>query len=189
MNIKFPTLIVDNFFNDPDVIINLSNTLEFFEADKKEFWPGKRSLPLHTVNDKLFNFILSKVLSFYYDFQLESVSWENAYVAFHKMNSKIDLKDIHKDNSALLAGIIYLNKNGTIDNGTTIYNEDKNKKLILSNTYNTMLSYDANQLHGATSTIMYNNEERLSIVFFIDTLIAYRLPMERSIKYLENIRF
>jgi hypothetical protein len=189
MNIKFPTLIVDNFFDNPDTIINLSNTLEFFEADKEEFWPGRRSKPLHEINDKLFNFIISKVLSFYYDFQLENISWDNTYVGFHKINSKIDLKDIHKDNSAILAGIIYLNKNGTIDNGTTIYNEDKNKKIVLSNTYNTMLCYDANQLHGSTSTLMYDDEERLSIVFFIDTLVAYRLPMERSIKYLENNRF
>jgi hypothetical protein len=180
--IKFPTCVIDNFFKNPDEIAEYANTLTYSKAPEGEFWPGVRSQRLHEINSNLFNFIIHKVLNIFYEPELEDFKWKETYVAFHKIKSSINLTNIHKDNVALMAGVIYLNKNGSIDNGTTIYNEKKEKKLILSNTYNTMICYDANQLHGSTNTLMDNKEERLTIVFFIKNLTANSLPLDRNKK-------
>lgn len=187
--IKFPITVIENFFSYPDKIVMYANTLTYSKAPDGEFWPGTRSQRLHEVNNDLFSFIIRKVLNTFYEPDLEKFKWEETYAAFHKIKSNINLSNIHKDNVCLLAGVIYLNKNGSIDNGTTIYNEKKEKKLILSNTYNTMICYDGNQLHGATNTIMENDKERLTLVFFIRNLTVNSLPLDRNKKYNSEIEF
>lgn len=188
-DIKFPTVVIDNFFKNPDKIVEYAHSLNYSKAPKEEFWPGVRSQRLHEVNDHLFGFVIRKILNVFYEPDLENYQWEDTYAAFHKIKSNFNLSNIHKDNVCLVAGLIYLNKNGSIDNGTTIYNEKKEKKFILSNTYNTMICYDGNQLHGATNTMMKNDEERLTLVFFIRKLTVRSLPLDRDKKYNLKIEF
>jgi len=174
---NFPVTYIKTFFEEPEKILNFSKTLEYFKPKENENWKGTRSKPLHEINYKLFKFIIEKVLAIYYDYNLENVVWRNTHVSFHKINKDTVVNDIHKDTDAVLAGVIYLNKTGDLTNGTTIY-EDKKEILKIANHFNSMVCYDAKQLHGITNSFL-KEEERLVIVFFIDILEVNLTPLER----------
>ena len=54
----YPNLIVDNFFEDPDSIVDLSTNLQYSPSDDGR-WPGLRSNYLHRIYPRLFDFIIS----------------------------------------------------------------------------------------------------------------------------------
>tara|TARA_R110000764_G_scaffold138371_1_gene226181 strand:+ start:111 stop:662 length:552 start_codon:yes stop_codon:yes gene_type:complete len=172
---NFPVTYIKNFFNYPDKILKYANTVDYFPPTTSDSWKGLRSKPLNEINPDLFHHIINKVLSTYYDFNLETVSWDKTYAAFHKMNNiNITKKDIHTDEDSELAGIIYLNKNGDINNGTTIYNNEK-EIIKVANEYNSMVCYDSKFRHCASNCV----GERFNIVFFIDILQVKQLPLDR----------
>lgn len=182
----YPTVIVDSFFKNPDLIVKYSKTLEWFKPKEFDNWPGVRTQPLHLINKDLFNFIINKILSIYYDFNIQQVSYENVVVQFHKTN-KSDIKNwnkkhthIHKDKNEELAGVIYLNKNIVCEEtGTSIYNEKLKKTIKVSNNYNTLLLYDAKRFHGVTN---FSNLEILRLVIFIRKIKTNLTVLERLLK-------
>jgi len=52
----YPNLIVDNFFEDPDSIVDLSENIEYTPSSDGR-WPGFRSNYLHRIYPRLFDFI------------------------------------------------------------------------------------------------------------------------------------
>ena len=48
----YPNLIVDNFFEDPDSIVDLSKNLQYSSSDDGR-WPGIRSNYLHRIYPRL----------------------------------------------------------------------------------------------------------------------------------------
>lgn len=169
---KLHTVIDDNFFDKPDEMVKYANTIEYYETDSQN-WPGGRSLNMWELNEDLFNFITNKVLSYYFDLNIMKVSWTHSNIRFHKINpgdwhrhNKKHTR-IHKDDTHI-AGIIYLNKDvNKEETGTSFYNNDKNKIYGLNNCYNNAVFFQGNRVyHGATG--IDNEEERLTIVFFMD---------------------
>jgi hypothetical protein len=166
----YPTFILENFFQNPNDIFNYSKKLEFFKPKKNENWPGVRTKSLHLINRPLFDYIILKILSVYYDFSFHSVKYLNANIMFHK----IDLEDylnfdkkhtnIHRDIDSELAGVIYLNKKINEETGTNIFSDNKNKIIKVSNFYNTLVCYDSKKIHGVNNIL---DKERLTIVIFI----------------------
>jgi hypothetical protein len=191
----FPTIIVENFFEKPKELINFSKKLEY-EKDKVNSWPGVRSKSFHIINEKLYFFVIKKVLSYFYDYNLltlnnEEMLFDNTYVGFHKIKEK-DIKGFkdlkHRDYETHLAGLIYLNNENNIKTGTKLYSDcevvknsfiSPKEKLIIANKFNTMIAYDGNNLHGP-SGFLKNNKERLNIVFFINKIITKKFPTERA---------
>ena len=172
---NFPITYCPNFFSRPEEIIELSKTLDYHAPGKNENWKGLRSKSLHLIKPDLSSYIINKVLSLYYDFDIEQIKWDNTYTAFQKMNDEyIDHNDIHTDEDSELAGIIYLNKNSSMNNGTSVYN-DRNRIISVSNEFNSLLCYDSKFKHSATDCI----GERLNIVFFVDTLQVKKTPLDR----------
>ena len=173
---NFPITYTDNFFNHPNKILDIAKNMEFFRPDKNESWKGLRSKPIHTTHPDLFHYIIDKVFSIYYDFNLELVDWKNTHISFHKMNKEeIDSSDIHTDQDSLIAGVVYLNKDGDINNGTTIYDNYDNEILKFSNTYNSLICYDSKYRHCVTSC----DKEIINLVFFVDTLQVKQTPLDR----------
>lgn len=166
----YPTFILENFFQNPDNIFNYSKTLKFFKPKKNENWKGVRTKSFHLINRELFDYIILKILSVYYDFSFHNVKYLNAHIMFHK----IDLKDslnfdkkhayTHRDIDDELAGVIYLNKKINEETGTNIFDDNKNKIIKVSNSYNTLVCYDAKKIHGINNIL---DKERLTIVIFI----------------------
>ena len=166
----YPTFILEDFLENPDDVIEYSKSLKFFKPEKDENWPGLRTKSLHLFNEKLFNYIVLKILSVYYDFSFHKVKYFDTNVMFHKIYLKDYLNfnkkhtNIHRDNDFELAGVLYLNKKFSEKTGTTIFDDSENKIIKISNNYNTLVCYDAKKIHGVNNIL---DEERLSIVIFI----------------------
>ena len=181
--IKFPTLIVNNFFDNPNEIVNYSKTLNYQRSNRKEKnteWPGERTISINYFNDKLFKFIFLKTLSYYYS-QLELNNVKIIGKAFFCKTTKKDKflykknEEIHKDYDTKMAGVIFLNNENDFKTGTTIYDKKLNIKVKTSNLFNSMICYDSNEYHGPTNLI----KNRLTITFFIDN-INIKYPYDRS---------
>jgi wyosine [tRNA(Phe)-imidazoG37] synthetase (radical SAM superfamily) len=166
----YPTFILEDFLENPDDVIEYSKSLKFFKPEKDENWPGLRTKSLHLFNEKLFNYIVLKILSVYYDFSFHKVKYFDTNVMFHKIYLKDYLNfnkkhtNIHRDNDFELAGVLYLNKKFSEKTGTTIFDDSENEIIKISNNYNTLVCYDAKKIHGVNNIL---DEERLSIVIFI----------------------
>ena len=115
----FPTIIVDNFFEDPHKVIQLANSLDYTDSAEDNYaWPGKRSTPIHEADYSFFNDTVVKVLSTYFPFA--KVSYNDARLRFQKVSSIYEDGWVHRDDN-LITFIIYLNNTKTIDGGTSIY--------------------------------------------------------------------
>ena len=126
--IRYPIIIVDDFFEDPDAIVELANSVDYYDLDAA--WPGKRSKHLKSINERFFNYFTNKVFS---AFGLAPVGAE-IDATFQKVTpfsqDKWNTKNrgwIHQDNanSVVFGGIVYLSKNADKDTGTSIYKPKK----------------------------------------------------------------
>lgn len=123
----FPATCIDNFYSDPDAIRNFALAQEY-TSDPTGRWPGKRSKPLHILNRELFDTFCDRFFSVFFDLSETNLNWVLSS-EFHIIENLDDDKNsiknkgwIHYDDSnAVLAGIIYLNKNPDPDSGTSIF--------------------------------------------------------------------
>lgn len=123
---KYPTVVIDDFFQNPDIIRKYALSLPYEKAVDGR-WPGKRSPLLHTINEKLVYSIAKKMLSVYYDLSTE-IYWHSIQMAFQKIkpyskdkNSNLNKGWIHTDGVRTLAGVVYLTPSVEIDAGTSIF--------------------------------------------------------------------
>ena len=128
----FP-IVVDNFFEDPDAIVEYGKSLPKEISEKS---PGRRSKQLWAIDDVLHNVILQKVLSCYYDLDYVSLSWQKSDMSFHEIprfsENKEDIINkgwIHQDGSVDVptdvAGLIYLTPDIDPDSGTSLWSLKK----------------------------------------------------------------
>ena len=122
----YPITIVDDFFPDPDKIVEYCKTLEF-QPDPRGQWPGKRTQTLEVLNPDLNNYICQRILRrWYHTYQM---NWGAALTfqmvePFHDDQYHIQNHGwVHVDDDVKFGGIIYLNKNPEPDTGTSIYKE------------------------------------------------------------------
>ena len=125
--------VVDNFFSNPDKIVNLAKSLKFKQSDG--YYPGQRTEKLHIAAPDIFNQIVLKVLALYFDYNTSEVSYSDTNMYFQKVlpfdkNKKSILNEglIHQDTHYTLAGVIYLDKNQDLNAGTSIYRRAKELK-------------------------------------------------------------
>lgn len=118
----YPTIVVDNFFKDPNEIRNFALKFKFEPCDVGTF-SGIRTESLHITHTNFFKRVCSKILDCY------SIPYHNfsASMHFHLTDEKFgDSGWVHTDASNNLppglASIIYLNPdNNSIDTGTNLY--------------------------------------------------------------------
>ncbi len=114
----FPTVTcVDNFFDDPDLIVKKSKE---FKYKINKVSSGKRSNPLHETDWEFFNWVNSKIISIIYFNPGDKIHYKKF---FH--NDKVKKSDhdnwVHSDANTVLAAIIFLNKENTA--GTSIFKQ------------------------------------------------------------------
>ena len=120
---SYPLIIKDNFFSDPDAIVNIINHVDYSLSSNN--YPGVRTKSLDEINPKLYEHIFQKIFLLLHD-QLPLRF--DAKIGFHKIKpfvegDKWDKKNtgwVHRDNS-FFSGVIYLDKNPDKDAGTSIY--------------------------------------------------------------------
>ena len=59
-----PTIIYDDFFEDPDKIVEYANTLDYSENNSN--YPGIRSNLLHEINPDLYSYIAHRIIKIFY---------------------------------------------------------------------------------------------------------------------------
>ena len=130
---NFFPVIVDNFFNEPEALVDygksLPKTVNRY-ADGQLLYPGLRSKNLWEIDEILFQTIMTKILSCYFDLGYIEISWENSNMTFQEIpqysENKNDIKNrgwIHQDfpGNHQLAGLIYLTPNIEPDSGTSLF--------------------------------------------------------------------
>lgn len=116
----YPSIIIDNFFNDPDEIRDIGLSLE--KTENKNAYPGKRTKPLHLVHKEFFNWSTNKIASTVFNNQPEDFNLTfDAYQTFQfiKPNPKEGHGWIHNDNSFEFTAIVYLSKHKNC--GTSLF--------------------------------------------------------------------
>ena len=120
----FPTLVVDDFLDDPDYVCNLAKNAEYNDPGHTNH-PGVASkLKIHEIDQKLFDTILQKILGYYWD-----LNYPVNYMVdmeFQRIQSNdegiLNKGIIHVDSEmAMAAGLIYLNHDAPRDTGTSFY--------------------------------------------------------------------
>jgi hypothetical protein len=126
----YPTVCLDNFFNDPLKILEFSNSLQFYK-DEEGKWPGERSKPLHEIDPLFFNNYGLKVMSILYP-TIKNINF-NCILYFQKIsNEYINEGWVHKDDDIDFTSIVYLSKHKNC--GTSIFNSKKiNSNVIHDN--------------------------------------------------------
>lgn len=127
----FPALVIDNFFDKPDEIAAIAQTLKYSPSANNN-WPGVRSPELSKVEPKLWSCLFNKFFSLWYaDEDLEKIQYRvNAY--FQKIkpvssnsDSVLNTGWVHVDgpSDSLGAGVIYLEPTADPSCGTGLYTD------------------------------------------------------------------
>lgn len=118
-NVYFPTTVVDGFFNDPDSIRRIGLEQEY--ADNNGTYPGHRSRRnLKEINEMLYETIMLKFLDLF--FPRDQISGISGHGAFQLVSAKYGSGWVHRDNSSIASGIIYLTPNDQGESiGTSLY--------------------------------------------------------------------
>jgi hypothetical protein len=118
----WPTMCVDNFFDNPNEIIELSKKCTFKPISNA---PGTRSEPLHIIDPKFSEYLCTKMLSLYYPNDIENVRFY-AISTFQKVPANLKFDNwVHKDDNYEITALIYLNEH--TDSGTSLFNRKKLK--------------------------------------------------------------
>lgn len=102
----FPSVHVENFFENPYKIIDFAKSLPLHEEENQRY-PGVRTKALHEVNFDFFQFLCKRQLSvFYSKEEMNSVGY-NCRAHFQFVNQEENAPFVHRDD-AMLTTIVYL---------------------------------------------------------------------------------
>jgi len=183
---NFFPVSVDDFFDDPDRIVNYAKKLPK-APDPEGLWPGKRTEVLWKIDNELSAAIVLKILSSYYDLTYQTVAWDQANIFFQETpagsKTKNDVRNkgwIHSDSDwEGLAGLIYLTPDIDPDSGTSLFklkNQNYNPRGPDS------ISWPRHLLHTNKKGIT-GYEEEFDEVYFTKKYKEHETP------FIEKIRF
>lgn len=121
LNPFLPTMVFDNFYENPDLWREFALSLDFYKGDRGS-WPGLRSEFLNKLNPNLFKFFSDKMMFILKDY---------GYTEFIELQTTFQLIDetygrgwVHDDDPKFtVAGVIYLSPNAPEGSGTTLYSD------------------------------------------------------------------
>ena len=114
---RWPTICIDNFLDDPDEIVKLANSFPYAK-DSRGTWPGERSLAHH--DKELDLFLLSKILKVLFPTSnsIDEPIKFKAQASFQRIKTKEE-GWIHSDEPFEFTALLYLSKNKK--GGTSLY--------------------------------------------------------------------
>ena len=185
----YPTIVLDNFFDDPIKVIQFAKSLEYYQ-DSEGKWPGERTKELHEVDNYFFEQCGYKILSVLYP-TIKKISF-NCALLFQKISKEYKNQGwIHQDGNYDFTAIVYLSQHNEC--GTSLFNSKKifskilnteNKKntylnknfqeeikylnennnqftetVKINSKFNRLIMFDSSQYHSAQKFIENNIEE------------------------------
>jgi hypothetical protein len=172
------TIILDNFFDNPDSVRGMALSLDYRKRTSTEFFEGVRSEHLHKVSPDFYNSVCSRIIIEYYG---ENNYAYEASVFFHKTEAsdKADIQwltdKVHTDDLAIITGIVYLTPNAPISAGTQTYQKTSEgyiPDIVMGNRYNRLILYPAKTPHSAMDLFGNNYDCRLVMLFFLERISA-----------------
>jgi hypothetical protein len=170
-------LILDNFFDEPDLIRNYALAQEYFKKEQHPNdignFPGYRSRYINELNSELFNVLVQTEIKMveqilghpladkYTEYWTKfSFSWTDETTPVNRHHDFMDDWNGFKD---FFGGVIYLTPNPPTNSGTEIVDI-----VEVENVYNRFVMYNAKLLHGAQSSFGKDiNDSRLVLTHFI----------------------
>ena len=120
----YPVTIVDDFFDDPDEIVELAENLKWYPPSTGN-WPGLRTKQLHVEDERFFNYFGEKVHHLFHDVIPDFWSMQAHFQKIKPFSEdKWDRRNqgwIHQDIDTWFGGIVYLQKDPEPDTGTSAY--------------------------------------------------------------------
>ncbi len=115
----YPSIVVDNFFSQPELIVDFASKLKFYQ-NKDGRWPGKRTESLHLIAPQIHRHVGRKVLATLFPNNYTKITYNLGDLYFQKISSEFcNTGWIHVDDPAELTIIIYLSKHKKC--GTSIF--------------------------------------------------------------------
>ena len=118
----WPTFCIDNFFQNPNSVIDFAKTLKFIKSNGN--FPGERTDALHKINNDFFDQTTRKIVACLYPNEVyNNIRWRAAQY-FQKINPKEhpDKGFVHQDLDTEFTSIVYLSDNNS---NTCIYRRIK----------------------------------------------------------------
>ena len=174
---KFFPVCVDNFFDNPDRIVKYAKSLPKKPHSDGD-WPGKRTEELWKIDKELNDTMVLKILSCFYDFSYQNVSWKTCDMYFQEIptlsKNKDDVRNrgwIHCDSADDLeiAGLIYLTPDIDPDTGTSLFTlklQNNEEYKVHQTQYVKHLMYKENETIDQT---YYAKKAKEHEEFFIET--------------------
>ena len=117
----FPTIVVDDFYEDPDLWRDFALSQTFFKGDRGS-WPGIRTELLHQIDIDLFNVTMRNLLFVLKQYGVTRVS--NIETGFQLIDETYGRGWVHDDDPSFqVAGVIYLNEDAPLGTGTSLYED------------------------------------------------------------------
>ena len=124
----YPITIVDDFFEDPDAIVEMANELKYYTPNTGN-WPGTRTKNLHIEEPRFFRYFGSKLHLLFYESVPDYWNLQCHFQLIHPFcKDKYDNKNrgwIHQDIDTWFGGIVYLSPDPEPDTGTSVYKVTK----------------------------------------------------------------
>lgn len=125
MTTRYPTLVIDNFFDNPERVRQFMNRCEF-NLDE-DMYPGVRTDSLEFIDSELHEYIKIKILSVFNEDWSKLNTAYSMNIQFEKITPYKDKHDIrnngmiHADCPCEFGGVIYLDVDPDPDAGTATY--------------------------------------------------------------------
>ena len=117
----YPITIVDNFFDNPDDIVELAKSFKYYSPDTGN-WPGTRTKQMHLEDHRFFTYFGQKIHLLFHDNCPDQWTMQCHFQnirPFAKGNKNRGW--VHQDIDTHFGGIVYLSKNPEPNTGTSIY--------------------------------------------------------------------
>jgi hypothetical protein len=196
----YPTIILDNFFQEPEKVIKFANNLKYIEDEFGQY-PGVRTELLHLNYMPFFEKFGKKILTVMYP-SIKKITF-NCALSFQKISKEYINKGwVHRDECTDFTAIVYLSKHKNC--GTSIFDskevyhtfndfskkdmyinkkfEENLKHLDINNNqfeetinikskFNRLIIFDGGQYHAAQKFIENDiDEDRLTLIGFFNDI-------------------
>jgi hypothetical protein len=116
-----PTMVFDNFYEDPDLVRQFALDQEFFKGNRGS-WPGVRTELLHLVNREFFDAFSKKLMLIVKDYGF--TEFIELQTGFQAIDETYGRGWVHDDDPKLnIAGVVYLNPDSPLGAGTVLYED------------------------------------------------------------------